>query len=123
MPVSVQRTERPRKRNHSATHLLHAALRQVLGDHVAQKGSLVNPERLRFDFAHFEPVTAFEINTVERLVNEQIRLNNPVSAQVMAKNDALNAGAMALFGEKYGDEAQGFENRRIFNRALRWYAC
>ena len=92
--------------NHSATHLLHAALRQVLGDHVAQKGSLVNPERLRFDFAHFEPVTAFEISTVERLVNEQIRLNNPVSAQVMAKNDAVNAGAMALFGEKYGDEVR-----------------
>ena len=92
--------------NHSATHLLHAALRQVLGDHVAQKGSLVNPERLRFDFAHFEPVTAYEISTVERLVNEQIRLNNPVSAQVMAKNDAVNAGAMALFGEKYGDEVR-----------------
>ncbi|MDD5266924.1 MAG: alanine--tRNA ligase [Methylococcales bacterium] len=92
--------------NHSATHLLHAALRQVLGDHVAQKGSLVNPERLRFDFAHFEPVTTREISTVERLVNEQIRLNNPVSAQVMAKNDAVNAGAMALFGEKYGDEVR-----------------
>lgn len=92
--------------NHSATHLLHAALRQTLGDHVTQKGSLVNPERLRFDFAHFEPMTADEISTIERLVNEQIRLNNPVSAQVMAKEQAVNAGAMALFGEKYGAEVR-----------------
>jgi len=92
--------------NHSATHLLHAALRQLLGDHVTQKGSLVNPERLRFDFAHFEPVTASEIATIERVVNEQVRLNNPVAAQVMAKEDAVKAGAMALFGEKYGDEVR-----------------
>ena len=92
--------------NHSATHLLHAALRLVLGEHVSQKGSLVNPERLRFDFSNFEPVTAEQITTLERLVNEQIRLNNPVTAEVMAKDLAVQAGAMALFGEKYGDEVR-----------------
>ncbi len=92
--------------NHSATHILHAALRQTLGEHVTQKGSLVNTERLRFDFSHFEPVTDAQIAVLERLVNEQIRLNNPVSAQVMAKDDAVKAGAMALFGEKYGAEVR-----------------
>lgn len=92
--------------NHSATHLLHAALREVLGDHVTQKGSLVNAERLRFDFSHFEPMTPEQIATIERLVNEQIRLNEPVLAEVMAKEDAMQAGAMALFGEKYGDEVR-----------------
>ena len=92
--------------NHSATHLLHEALRQVLGDHVSQKGSLVDAEKLRFDFAHFDPVTADEQRQVERIVNQQIRLNNPVSAEQMDKEAAMAAGAMALFGEKYGDQVR-----------------
>jgi alanyl-tRNA synthetase len=89
--------------NHSATHLMHAALRQVLGAHVAQKGSLVDAERLRFDFAHNQPVNIEQIKEVERIVNQQIRLNAEVRADEMNKTEALKAGAMALFGEKYGD--------------------
>ena len=87
--------------NHSATHLLHAALRQVLGTHVQQKGSLVAPDRLRFDFSHFEPITAVELREIERLVNAQIRLNTEAETKVMDYEGAVAAGAMALFGEKY----------------------
>ncbi|WP_269532244.1 alanine--tRNA ligase [Chitinimonas sp. BJYL2] len=93
-------------RNHSATHLLHAALRAVLGTHVQQKGSLVNSERTRFDFAHTQAVTAEELAKIEALVNREIALNHPVSATIMKQDDALKAGAMALFGEKYGDEVR-----------------
>ncbi|WP_298611938.1 alanine--tRNA ligase [uncultured Thiothrix sp.] len=89
--------------NHSATHLMHAALRQVLGTHVEQKGSLVNEERLRFDFSHPEAVTAEQIVEVETLVNAQIRANAAASARLMDMESAKAAGAMALFGEKYGD--------------------
>jgi alanyl-tRNA synthetase len=92
--------------NHSATHLMHKALRQVLGDHVEQKGSLVTAERLRFDFSHPEPMTKQQIIEVEKIVNTEIRLNAEASANVMSMDDAIKQGAMALFGEKYGDQVR-----------------
>ncbi|TBR38985.1 MULTISPECIES: alanine--tRNA ligase [Dyella] len=92
--------------NHSATHLLHAALRSVLGDHVTQKGSLVAPERLRFDFAHFKPLSREELARIEDMVNAEVRRNAPAEVHHMGYNDAIEFGAMALFGEKYGDEVR-----------------
>ena len=92
--------------NHSATHLLHEALRETLGDHVAQKGSFVTPERLRFDFSHQKPVSEEEMNQIEEMVNEIVLQNGPVETRIMAVDDAIEAGAMALFGEKYGDEVR-----------------
>ena len=92
--------------NHSATHLMHAALRQVLGPHVTQKGSLVDAHHTRFDFSHSAPMTPEEIAQVETLVNREIRHNVPVEARLMKYDDAIKAGAMALFGEKYGDEVR-----------------
>ncbi len=92
--------------NHSATHLLHAALRQVLGEHVTQKGSLVEADRLRFDFSHFEPVTKAQLQEIERIVNAEVRANHAVQTRLMNYDDAVEAGAMALFGEKYSDEVR-----------------
>jgi alanyl-tRNA synthetase len=94
------------RQNHSATHLLHEALRQVLGDHVAQKGSLVAPDRLRFDFSHPKPMTAEEIARVEDIANDIVLQNAPVVTRLLSRDDAITSGARALFGEKYGDEVR-----------------
>ncbi|HEU4381486.1 MAG TPA: alanine--tRNA ligase [Hyphomicrobiaceae bacterium] len=103
----VDHTRRSATRaNHSATHLLHEALRQVLGTHVAQKGSLVAPERLRFDFSHPKPMSAEEVAAVESMANAIIVQNAPVETRLMAIEDAMETGAMALFGEKYGEEVR-----------------
>lgn len=103
--IDVSRRNAIRK-NHSATHLLHAALQQVLGDHVVQKGSQVGSDRLRFDFAHFEAVRADEIRAIEQLVNSQIQANHEVVTRLMQLDAAKAAGAMALFGEKYDDDVR-----------------
>ncbi|MDX1500670.1 MAG: alanine--tRNA ligase, partial [Woeseiaceae bacterium] len=92
--------------NHSATHLMHAALRQVLGEHVQQKGSLVAPDRLRFDFSHYEPVTSAQLEEIEDLVNAEIRRNVAADTELMTYDDAMASGAVALFGEKYGDKVR-----------------
>ncbi len=92
--------------NHSATHLLHEALRQILGEHVAQKGSLVSPDRLRFDFVHQKPMSHDEVKQVETLANALVLQNSPVETRLMALDEAKASGAMALFGEKYGDEVR-----------------
>ena len=104
--VTAEVSDGPRdatRRNHTATHLLHAALRRVLGAHVKQAGSLVSPDRLRFDFVHFAPLTREEIDEIERLVTEEVCRNTPVQTEVRPTQEAVAAGAMALFGEKYGE--------------------
>ena len=108
------------RQNHSATHLLHEALRQVLGDHVAQKGSLVAPERLRFDFSHPKPMSAEEIERVEDIANDIVLQNAPVTTRLMAVDDAIASGARALFGEKYGDEVRVVSMGRGSGNTLGW---
>jgi alanyl-tRNA synthetase len=105
LSVDVERRSRVRA-NHSATHLLHAALRHRLGSHVTQKGSLVAPDRLRFDFSHPKALTAEDVEAVEAEVNAHIRENEEVTTRLMSPDEAIEAGAMALFGEKYGDEVR-----------------
>ncbi|MER8744960.1 alanine--tRNA ligase [Mesorhizobium sp. M1004] len=105
--LKVDHARRTRLRaNHSATHLIHEALREVLGTHVAQKGSLVAPERLRFDISHNKPISAEDLEEVERMANEIVVQNSPVTTRLMSVDDAIAEGAMALFGEKYGDEVR-----------------
>jgi alanyl-tRNA synthetase len=92
--------------NHSATHILHAAMKSVLGDHVKQSGSMVTEERLRFDFTHFSPITREELDRIEKLANEEIRANTPLNSEMLQRDEAIKSGAVALFGEKYGDKVR-----------------
>jgi len=122
LQVDVERRDAIRA-NHSATHLLHAALRNHLGDHVTQKGSLVAPDRLRFDFSHPQPLTPEQIAAVEAEVNAEIRFNEPVTTRLMSPDDAVAAGAMALFGEKYGEEVRVLSiGRADWNASGRTYS-
>ncbi|MGY2905290.1 alanine--tRNA ligase [Bradyrhizobium sp. URHC0002] len=125
LQLEVDHTRRSSIRSHhSATHLLHEALRQVLGDHIAQRGSLVAPDRLRFDFVHPKPITAEELARVEEIANEVVLENDEVTTRLMAVDDAREAGARALFGEKYGDEVRvvsmGKQARAQGTNALGW---
>jgi len=108
------------RRNHSATHLLHEALRRVLGDHVAQKGSLVAPDRLRFDFSHPKPMSAGEIERIEDIANDFVLQNAPVVTRLMGRDDAIASGARALFGEKYGDEVRVVAMGESGGNAMGW---
>ena len=121
LQLEVDHTRRTAIRaNHSATHLLHEALRQVLGDHIAQRGSLVAPERLRFDFAHNKPITADELRRIEDIANDVVLENGEVVTRSMAVDDARDSGARALFGEKYGDEVRVVSMGQGSGNALGW---
>jgi len=121
LALTVDHTRRSAiRQNHSATHLLHEALRQVLGDHVAQKGSLVSPDRLRFDFSHPKPISVEELEKVEDLANEYVLQNAPVTTRLMALDDARASGARALFGEKYGDEVRVVAMGEGMGNTLGW---
>ena len=108
------------KYNHSSTHLLHAALRKILGKHVTQKGSLVNSEKLRFDFSHNNPIEKDQLMNIEEIVNDQIQKNEIVETKIVDQKKAIEEGAMALFGEKYSDEVRvvtmGQENESFFSK-------
>jgi alanyl-tRNA synthetase len=119
LQVDAERRDRVRA-NHSATHLLHAALRHRLGHHVTQKGSLVAEDRLRFDFSHPQPLTPDDIAAIEAEVNAEIRANEPVTTRLMSPDDAIAAGAMALFGEKYGDEVRVLSMGRVGGKGTKY---
>ncbi len=121
LALDVDHTRRSAiRKNHSATHLLHEALRQVLGDHVAQKGSLVSPDRLRFDFSHPKPMSSEEIERVEDIANQFVLQNSAVTTRLMAIDDARASGARALFGEKYGDEVRVVAMGEAGGNTLGW---
>ena len=109
--------------SHSATHILHSALREVLGTHVRQAGSLVTPDRLRFDFTHTSPVKDDALARIEDIVNTHIRENAEVTSQEMSLNDALKSGALAFFGEKYGEPVRVLKMGQFFDRTLWWHPC
>ena len=111
------------RRNHTATHLLHWALKEVVSGEANQKGSLVDPERLRFDFSHFEPVTTEQLQQIETMVNDYIRGNAEVETRLMSMDEAMESGAIALFGEKYEQQVRVVGDRSDVRRSGACLAC
>jgi alanyl-tRNA synthetase len=122
LDIDAPRREAIRK-NHTATHLLHAALRQILGEHVKQAGSLVAPDRLRFDFTHFTRLSERELDRIESLVNEQIWTNTPLQVVTMDLDSAISWGPLALFGEKYGEEVRTIEIKALVRNSVAVRTC